>query len=156
LAPFPRLGKIVLAIGIIGLVRLIPEMLQIPQNSRAYALIATMDAVLALATGAAGEGLWHGKSWAPKLALRTAAIVLGTSTIFVVLIVRFLIEHRGLDALGLARLLYYVLVVAFWPYGVRTLIVAAPAESRKSLAFRFVLWLLFGTLGVLLLLAVFR
>jgi hypothetical protein len=156
LGPQPRLGKLILALGLLGLTRLVPEMLEIPRGMRVYALVVTTDAVLALGTGVAGEGIWHGKTWAPKLALRTAGVVLGTSIITLVLIARFMLEYRLVDALGLARLLYCVLAVAFWPYGVRTLIVSAPAESRKSLTVSFFLWLVLGTLGVMVLLAAFH
>ena len=151
MAPLPRLGKFILAFGIIGLIRLIPEMLQISRYSRGYAEIATMDAVLALATCAAGEGVWHRKPWAPKLALRTAAVVLGTSILSLYFIVRFIIEHHWMDLFGIVRLLYYGLAVSFWPYGVRALIVSAPPGSGKSRTVSFFLWLVFGTPMVLIL-----
>lgn len=156
MAPQPRLGKLLLALGVIGLIRLLPEILQLSRISHDFALIVTMDAVLAFATAAAGEGLWHGKKWAPKLALRTAGVVLATSIGMVVLMVRYMAAHPGVDILGIARLLYYALAIALWPYGVRTVIVSAPEPSRKSMKVSFFLWLVFGIPLALVLMAVFR
>jgi hypothetical protein len=156
MAPLPRLGKLLLALGAIGLIRLLPEVLQLSRITRAFALIVTTDAVLAFATAAVGEGVWRGKKWAPKLAMRTAGVVLGTSIGMVALMVRFIVAHPGVDFVGLARLLYYALAIALWPYGVRKVIVSAPEPSRKSLKVRFMLWLVFGVPLVLIVMAVFR
>jgi len=115
----------------------------------------TVDAVLAIATGVAGEGLMRGKPWAPKLALRTAGVVLSTSIGVGILIARSLAENWSLfSASVLARMLYYVIALAFWPYGIRALFLAAPADAWRSWMWNFIIWLFGGIPLVLLLLVV--
>jgi len=156
LAP-ARLGTLILILGCIGLVRLLPEVLQVSRSTRDYAAFVTMDAALALVTAASGEGLRHDKSWAPKLALRAAGVGLAMSIGMGAFIVSFMAEHGTFrDPLLVSRMLYYVLAVAFWPYGVRTLLRSAPEDSRKSLTISFILWLVFGAPLVVAVVAVFR
>src|SRR5688572_24768435 len=117
----PGLGKVMVALGLVGLVRLLPEILQIGRTSQYYAMLVTADAVLAVLTGAAGEGLWKGKPWAPRLALRTGGVLLATSLGLGLLMAPILVSPGGVLRLGiLARLLYYAVSVAFWPYAVRS------------------------------------
>ena len=158
MAPLPRLGKFLLALGVIGLIRLIPEVLQISKVFHIHAMFFTIDAVLALMTAAAGEGLRHGKGWAPKLAMRAAGVMLSTSVGMMVFIVHWLTEHRFrmFDPHVVSRMLYYVLAVAFWPYAVRTVIVAAPEASRAALKASFIIWLILGIPAASILLVVFR
>jgi hypothetical protein len=111
-------------------------------------MLITLDGVLALATAIAGEGLRRGKGWAPKVAICTAAIVVPTSIGVGLLMIRAF-KDFGVMNLFLARGLYYIIVVAFWPFGVGTLIAAA--ESRKGLLPIFFVSLLLGVpLGVYL------
>ena len=141
----PRLGKFVLALGIIGLIRLLPEIYETGRIQRIYALLVTVDAILGVATGVAGEGLMRGKPWAPKLAISTAGVVLSTSLGLGFLIVRFSDAERDLLSVDiLSRLLYYVMAVAFWPYAVRALILAAPPGAWRPLMRSFIIWLVAG------------
>jgi len=156
LAALPRLGKFVLALGIIGLVRMLPEALQASRFQRVYAVVMTVDAILAIATGVAGDGLMQGKPWAPKLALRTAGVVLSTSVGLGMFIVRTVAANWDLFDVGiLSRMLYYVIAIVFWPYGVRTLIRAAPADAWRSWMLNFILWLVAGIPLALIVLLVF-
>jgi hypothetical protein len=157
LEPLPRLGKFLLALGGIGLIRLIPEMLQIGKYGQVYAALVTFDAGLALLTGAAGEGVWHGKSWARKLVTRTGGVALATSIGNSAFLVHRLIQVRVFaDPILLERLLYFALCIALWPYAVRAVIAASPEKSRKSLKVSFYLWFALGFPLEGIFLAVFR
>ena len=153
----PVLGKLLLALGVIGLIRLLPEILQSVRVTRDFALITTVDAVLAMATAAAGEGIWHGKAWAPRLAMRTAGVVLATSIAMGFLVVNTLqVSLLAAHPTVWGRLLYYTMALVLWPYGVRTLLHGAPVETWKSLARSFVLWLFLGIPLVLVVMAILR
>src|SRR5262245_34579150 len=120
-----------------------------PRTSCFYAVLVTADAILALLTGAAGEGIVKGKKWAPRLALRSAGVVLPTSLGMGILLWPALRDPFGQVQIGIAsRLLYYGIAVLFWPYGVRALVIAAPEESRRSLILTFVAWLGVGVMLV--------
>jgi hypothetical protein len=144
LAPHPRLGKLLLAFGVLGLIRLLPEVLQVEKHAPMYAGLATLDGVLALLTGVAGEGVRHGKRWAPKLAMRTAGVTLAGSIGMGTLLVFWLVDRQSLDEFAVGRLLYYALTIALWFYGISTLVVAVPEAGRRSLKVSFGLWFVLG------------
>jgi hypothetical protein len=157
LSPLPRLGKLLLALGGIGLIRLAPEVLQAQHVSRDFALILTVDAVLAFATAAAGEGLWHGKAWAARLSMRTAGVVLATSIGMGILVVNSLqVPLYAAHPTVWGRLIYYAMAMVLWPYAVRTLIVGAPSDSWRPLLRSFILWLFLGIPLILVVMAILR
>ena len=157
MAPRPGLGKLLLALGVLGLIRLAPEVLQADRVSRDFALILTVDAVLALATAAAGEGLWRGKAWAPRLSMRTAGIVLATSIAMGILVVTTLqVPLYQAHPTVWGRLVYYAMAVVLWPYAVRALIVGAPSDSWRPLLRSFILWLFLGIPLTLAAMAILR
>jgi len=146
-----------LALGIIGLIRLAPEVLQAHLVSRDFALILTVDAVLALATAAAGEGIWHGKAWAALLSMRTGGVVLATSIAMGILVVKDLqIPLSAAHPTVWGRLIYYAMAVVLWPFAVRTLILGAPSDSWKPLMRSFILWLFLGIPLILVVMAIVR
>jgi hypothetical protein len=156
LTSLPRLGKLILALGIIGLLRLLPEALQASRIHRIYALVLTVDAVLAMGTAVAGEGLIRGKPWAPKLALRMAGVLLSTSVGLGAFIARTITANWSLAGVDiLARMLYYVIALVFWPYGIRTLLLGAPPDARHSWKWNFIVSLLAGIPFALVVLVVF-
>lgn len=142
-----RLGKFLLVLGFLGLLRLLPEIFGMGTgHGTVYAFLVTLDAVLALLTGASGEGLWKGKDWAPKLALQAGGTILPISIGWGIPLVRqvMLNPHPGYNVLLLPRVLFYAVSVGVWPYAIRSLIVNAPPERRRSLWLAWIAWLVVG------------
>ncbi|MBI3855964.1 MAG: hypothetical protein HY293_09775 [Planctomycetes bacterium] len=135
---------------------MLPEIFRVfTWHHTTYSVLITLDAILALMTGASGEGLSKGGDGAPRMALRAAGVTLATSLGWGIHLARelarLLNESGGvLDWIFIPRLLFYAVAVAFWPYGVRALIVAAPPECRKGLWLTFGAWLALGAVLALI------
>jgi hypothetical protein len=132
-----RLGLWIMVSGGLGLVRLIPEISQISGARPVYWIVVALDAILAFLTVTAGWGIRTGWDGTVRLALWASGIVVATSIgwgilLYPEVIAGFPFTSRSSWIL-LPRMGFYLLAVAFWPYGAKALIGSAPAESRKSL-----------------------
>jgi hypothetical protein len=138
-----RLGGLLLALGCIGVLRLVPEVLQLRGVQPIYWWIVGMDLVLALSLMGAGAGLRRGSGWAARAALSSAGPLLITSIGWGII----LGSEVGTAYLNgwtssnnrvlISRLAFYVLAVALCPYASWRILGASPAESRRSLRIVF-------------------
>jgi hypothetical protein len=136
-----RLGGFLIALGAIGFVRLLPEMVVALKDSwkAVYWLIAGIDVVISILSILAGRGLRKRSAWAPKVTSWVAGLMLTTSVGLGWLILDEVLKHlrwnRSLDlsdAALIPRLLFYLIALAFWPYGLRVMFRGVPSDSRKS------------------------
>jgi len=138
----PRLGLFLIILGIVGIVRFIPEGIGIRKDGNGdalYGFIAGMDVFLASITLAAGVGLRKGKAWAPGTAMFVSGPILATSIgMGCIILPDYLVDLVGmqLDPKELyltPRLIFYLVSVLFWPYAVLRIRAGTSSESRLPL-----------------------
>ena len=139
MASLPRLGLLILALGILGMLRVIPEMISIRGANRLYWIVVVLDLMLAVMTVLAGAGVRRGDPRAPRMALLAAGVVVSTSIGWGVILAPEVAsafsgrpQHSNTLVL-MPRLLFYLIAVLFWPYATRAIVQSAEPELRKSL-----------------------
>jgi len=150
-----------LALGVIGLVRLIPELHELQSSKTVYWIVVVLDTVLSAMTISAGQGLRRGSPWAPRLALWATGLVLTTSLGWGVLltpeVVRGLEYYRSsYNWVLVPRLLFYMIAIVFIPYAFWVIVASAPKESRKSYRLTFGSSLFVGAVTMAVLYVSFR
>jgi hypothetical protein len=131
-----RVGRCIVALGIIGIVRVIPEMLQLSRTRPLYWMVAILDVAFAVLMILAGEGLRREKDWGSRWAPRVAGLVLGTSLGWGVLLTSDILRNfaalHGQWMILAPRLFFYLIAIAFLPYGARVMIRSASSDMRRS------------------------
>lgn len=135
------LGWLVLLAGLLGLVRLVPELYKGRHlvESPHYWRIVTADIAVALLTTAAGTGIILGRPWAARLGVAAGAAALIDGAFVFALMAPILLRqlHVGLYSQLMfyaPRLLHYAVLLLFWPGALGLLLRdAAGAGERRWL-----------------------
>jgi hypothetical protein len=130
------LGAFMIGLGTIGILRLIPEIYRTAPAGARYWVIVGTDLALAFSLVAAGQGLRKKASWAPNLTSAVAGVAMITSLAMGCQIVLWRIRVHEVfadDLYWLPRLLFYLVNVAFWPFGQLAVFRFVPVEAHKTL-----------------------
>jgi hypothetical protein len=137
-APTSKLGRWITAIGVVGLVRLVPEVMQIGSTNNTYSQILIVDMGGALFAIMAGVALWREAGWSPSAAVSAGGALLMNSVVLFLLLGSEVWDHwkSGSRSLGQGkvlapRLLFHAIMIGFWPYAFRVLIKAAEAAPTR-------------------------
>jgi len=136
------LGVVVMAIGVLGLVRLVPEFVSFRKHlSSTYCFILMADVALSGLSLGAGLGMHRGWKYGATLTCLAA----GGAALVNALVLLGWLGLRNLDTIrggywhGILviapRMVYYVLTLGFWPYGIRIAFKSLPQAGRLRWAF---------------------
>ena len=124
-----RLGLFFVSLGGINIVRLLPEILSRTFEGGDYWIIVGSDLVSGGLLLVGGMGLRAGRDWAPRLAAAAAGYLMTNSAAWGLVLAHVLLGQ--IDANLFPRFFFYILAVAFLPYGIWVLLHTSDGDSRK-------------------------